>query len=224
VSFTVSAAPPSKIVVEESGLTRQPLAGLFNNGVVNDWRVMALLEAMQEHSRPVKPRDLGVIGADHLRQFCEVAGVSAETFRYRRVAGETDEQIPFVVEAAFACAPDSERPRRLVLGVNFAAALSNPYRSIYTHYDGLETRLAEQRCDAEQPIVLILHLVCARVDYQDRGKSSLVLDSTIRDALGIAVAVLLEHGRSSGRQKNATIAVRSNDIGKKWSRRRSRCG
>jgi hypothetical protein len=142
---------------------------------------------MQEHSRPVKPRDLGVIGADHLRRFCEVAGAGAESFRYRVVIGQTDEEIPFIVEAAFACAPEGGQRRRLVLGVNFAAALSNPYRSIATHYDGLETLLAEQRCDAEEPIVIVLHLVCARVDYQDRGKSSLVVDHTIADAVGVAV-------------------------------------
>jgi hypothetical protein len=183
----LSGTAKQKIVLEDSGLARQPLAALFDDGAVDERRVIALLDAMQQHSRPVKPRDLGVVGSDHLRLFCMAAGAAEETFRYRAIAGETNEKVPFIVEAAFAAAADGEQLRRLVLGINFAAALANPYRSIHTGYDGLETQLAEQRCGRDAPIVLILHLACARVDYQDRGKSTVVLERTIAEAIGTAV-------------------------------------
>ena len=181
-----SGSPKQKLVLDETGLTRRPLAALFDNGEIDERRLAALLAAMQHHSRPVKPRDLGVIGSDHLREFCVAVGAVQDTFHYRVISGETDDAIPFVIEAAFAAAPDSDQPRRVVLGVNFAAALGNPFRT-FSGYDGLETRLAEQRCGADEPVVVILHLAQARVEYQDRGKSAVVLDRAIRVAIVTAL-------------------------------------
>jgi hypothetical protein len=145
---------------------------------------------MKRHTRAVKPRDLGIIGDTHLREFCtEAASADEATFHYRTISGETPEGIPFVVEAAFAAAPDGNQPRRLVLGVNFAAALGNPFRT-FGGYDGLETHLADQRCGKDEPVVVILHLAQARVEYQDRGKSAVVLDWTVRDAAASALETI----------------------------------
>jgi DNA topoisomerase VI subunit B len=109
------------------------------------------------------------------------------TFRYRTISGEAANGIPFVVEAAFAAAPDSDQPRRLVLGVNFAAALGNPFRTFSHSYEGLESRLADQRCGTDEPVVVILHLAQARVEYQDRGKSAVVLARAISRAIVTAL-------------------------------------
>jgi hypothetical protein len=176
-----------KLVLEQSGLIRQPLAALFDGGTVNNGRVRDLLEAMCRHTRPVKPRDLGIIGEAHMSELCEAASADKMTFRYRTISGETIDQIPFVVEAAFAAAPDSDQVRRLVLGVNFAAALGNPFRTFDGYYQGLETRLADQRCGAKEPVVVILHLAQARVEYQDRGKSAVVLNRAISGAITTAL-------------------------------------
>ena len=181
-----------KQVLEQSGLTRQPLATLFHDGTADMPRIRLLLAAMCEHSRPVKPRDLGIVGDLHFRKLCITAGADEATFRYRMVAGETNNRIPFVVEAAFAAAPDSTQARLLVLGVNFAATLGNPFRTFGYSYDGLESRLADQRCGAQEPVVVILHLAQARVEYQDRGKSAVVLDQDIADAIKLAVAAVTE--------------------------------
>jgi hypothetical protein len=62
----LSGSVKQKIVLEQSGLARQPLAALFDDGAVNTQRVNLLLNAMCEHTRPVKPRDLGIIGAAHM--------------------------------------------------------------------------------------------------------------------------------------------------------------
>jgi hypothetical protein len=174
-------------VVAESDLARQPLAALFKDGTADESRITALLAVMKRRTRPVKPRDLGVIGSDHLLEICKAAGAVAETFRYRLIAAETPDGIPYVVEAAFAAAKD--KSRGLVLGVNFAAALGNPFRTFakYSEYDGLETRLAERRCGRSEPVVVILHLACARVEYQDRGKTAVVLSPAIAEAINAAI-------------------------------------
>lgn len=174
-------------MLEQSGLIRQPLTALFDDEAVNSQRVNRLLAAMREHSRPVKPRDLGIIGDLHLREFCISGGADEATFRYRSITGETMRGIPFVVEAAFAAAEDSDESRRLVLGVNFAAALGNPFRTFGHSYEGLESRLADQRCGEDEPVAVILHLAQARVEYQDRGKSAIVLDDNITDAINLTV-------------------------------------
>ena len=182
----LSGSAKQKLVLEETGFGRQPLAALFENEHIDYDGIGALLEAMRYHTRPVKARDLGVIGAEHMLQFSLAAHGVEETFRYRMIHGETEDGIPFVVEAAFAADPESEQDRRLVLGINWAAALANPFRT-FSEYDGLETRLAEQRCGHNEPVVIILHLACARIVYQDRGKSAVVLDAEIADAIGRAL-------------------------------------
>jgi DNA topoisomerase VI subunit B len=184
----LSSSAKQKTVAEESGLGRRPLAALFNDGKANEASIAALLKAMQLHSRAVKPRDLGVIGSDHLMEFCTTVGCLKETFRYRMITGETNEGVPFVVESGFAAAPESDQLRRLIFGVNFASTLGNPFRSLHgTFYDGLETRLADQRCSQNEPVVVILHLACARVEYRDRGKSSVVLGAAIGAAVESAI-------------------------------------
>ena len=180
----LSGSAKQKQVLDDTGLARQPLSALFDAaGAVKETFIFSLLGAMQRHTRPVKPRDLGVIGGDHLADFCASVGADLATFRYRIIAGTTRDGIPFVVEAAFAAAPDSEQCRRLVLGVNFAAALVNPFRTFGFGGYGFETRLVDQRCDRDEPVVVILHLAQARVEHQDRGKSAVVLARTIADAI-----------------------------------------
>jgi hypothetical protein len=63
----LSGTAKQRAVLENAGLLRQPLTALFDDGAPNEARVWGLLHAMQDHTRPVKPRDLGVIGSDHLR-------------------------------------------------------------------------------------------------------------------------------------------------------------
>jgi hypothetical protein len=39
----------------------------------------------------------------------------------------------------------------------------------------LDTVLAEQYANREEPVILVLHLACPRVEYTDRGKSAVVI-------------------------------------------------
>ena len=135
-----------------------------------------LLTAMKMSSAPVKPEHLGIIGKDHLYQkffdgFCEMA-----SFSYRRTVGTTD-GLPWVVEVAFGCLQEGLKFsfRRMVTGVNWSPGIINPFRQLGALGESLDTILAEQRAGRSEPIILVLHMACPRVEYTDRGKSAVVI-------------------------------------------------
>lgn len=47
-------------------------------------RTAGLLDEMRNQSRPIKPRDLGIIGEAALRAKFESAGAAPESFSYKR--------------------------------------------------------------------------------------------------------------------------------------------
>ncbi len=101
----LSGSAKQKVVLEAVGAARLSLPEFFGNSqCVNNGRIAKLLRAMQEHSRPVKAADLGLIGKDHLAVCFEAAGANLETFKYQRSLGDT-EGIPDVIESAFAWCP-----------------------------------------------------------------------------------------------------------------------
>lgn len=174
--FTGSAK--QKLVLDETGLTRAPLSSLFGSGgEPNNSEIEALLCALKKHSKPVKPKDLGMIGKDHLLTCFKAVGVEAETFKYQKVLGET-EGLPWVVETAFGWCPLLNN-RRIIVGVNWSVGLGNPFRSFgrYGQYggEGLESLLADQRAGRNEPIIFVLHFVYPRAAYTDRGKSAIIL-------------------------------------------------
>jgi hypothetical protein len=70
----LSGTQKSKAICASLNLERLSLADLKAE------RTAPLLAAMREAARPIKPRDLGVIGRDHLfKRFAEI-GVLAESF------------------------------------------------------------------------------------------------------------------------------------------------
>jgi hypothetical protein len=84
--------------------------------------------------------------------------------------------LPGIVEAAFGyLGPNADDCRRIYVGVNWSAAIRNPFRSFGSTGEGLETVLADLRATASEPIVFVLHLAQPRVRYADRGKSTLVI-------------------------------------------------
>jgi hypothetical protein len=96
-----------------------------------------------------------------------------ESFQYKRVAEYTD-GIPWVIETAFGWCPKASR-RRLVTGVNWSPGIVNPFRVLGRFGSSLDTILSQQRADADDPVILVLHMACPRVEYLDRGKSSVVV-------------------------------------------------
>jgi hypothetical protein len=174
--FRRSAA--QKLVLDETSMHRWPLSQLFSpEGEPHRDRVVDLLRACKRHGRPVKPHLLGLIGKQHLLARFQAAGVNRETFRYRKALGEIHGDIhglPWVVETAFGYCPDKEAGRRIITGVNFSVAVGNPFRSFRGYGgEGLEAQLRDLRVGNDEPVVFVLHYVCPRVEFTDRGKTAL---------------------------------------------------
>jgi DNA topoisomerase VI subunit B len=148
---------------------------------VNRSGIAKLLAAMRRHSKPVKPKHLGVIGVEHLKQRFLEAGGNADTFKYQQRKGLTKEGIPYVIECAFGLHQSGLTqgaavvPRTFVTGANWSIAIVNPFRTFGATGEGLDSTLAKLRTDASQPIICAMHLASAHIQYADRGKSSIVL-------------------------------------------------
>ena len=171
-------------ILNDVGCSHQSLANFFGVERVNSARVAKLLSAMQRHSKPVAPQHLGVIGAEHFRERFLAAGGNPDTFKYQQRKGIAGDGIPYVVEFAFglhqsglggrALAPNGAT-RKFVTGANWSAAIANPFRRFGSTGEGLEATLAKVRANASQPVICALHLASARIQYADRGKSSIIL-------------------------------------------------
>ena len=94
LSSTVKAAEIASSI-DASGSS---LADFHRRG---DGAAAQLLTAMRRLSRPVPPRDLGIIGKAHLLEMAAAAGADEGSFQYRLAAFEHD-SLPYVIEAAFA--------------------------------------------------------------------------------------------------------------------------
>jgi DNA topoisomerase VI subunit B len=160
-------------VLEEVGLTRAPLSALVAGNAVDPATTGKLLAAMQRHSKPVRPKRLGAIGKEHLRQRFEALGCQPESFNYKPTSGESD-GAPWVLETAFGYRPKAQG-RRLILGVNWSPAIGDPFRQLGACGPSLGGLLEKLLAGGNDPIVLLLHLACPRVEYRDRRKSSLVV-------------------------------------------------
>jgi DNA topoisomerase VI subunit B len=178
-------------VLGETGLKRAKLSELVTGDTLDHDRVANLLRAMQQHTRPVQPAALGIIGEDHLRQRLLALDIDPQSFRYFRKLGGGKrkntpaapedkacfvDDLPGIAEFAYGNlgeeAPDE---RRIFAGVNWSAALGNPFRTFGSTGEGLETSLAKLYASSTEPIVIAVHLAQPRIEYTDRGKSALVL-------------------------------------------------
>jgi DNA topoisomerase VI subunit B len=169
----LSGSLKQKAVLAATGLQRAPLARLCDGRTIDRSAVEALLDAMVACTRPVKPEALGIIGKDHLQCRLEAAGCEMATFQYKQVKSTTA-GLPWVIEAAFAWCPDLTT-RRLITGVNWSPGIVNPFRAVGPYRQSLDTVLSQQRADRDEPVVVLLHLACPRVEYTDRGKSAVVV-------------------------------------------------
>ncbi len=188
-----------KAVLDAVGGTRVTLPAFYGTDVVDRPRIAALLTAMRQNSRPVKPLDVGVIGEEHLCARFVAAGADEETFRYSRQV-VNDDDLPVVVECAFGYRPGANA-RRIVTGVNWSPGINNPFRALGRDGQSLDTLLMEQRAGLDdEPITLVIHMACPRVDYTDRGKSALVLPGGAANAI---IAGLRTVTKNWARQRKA---------------------
>ncbi|MBL8815966.1 MAG: hypothetical protein JNL58_08035 [Planctomyces sp.] len=170
----LSGSQNRRKVLEDAGCHRVKLSEFVVAGRLDSVRIARLLMAMQRHTRPVKAPRLGIIGEDHLRLRLLEMGVVPESFQYSRRISK--DGMPWVLEAAFGWKGDESSDwRTIISGANCSAAIKMPFRSFGATGQGLEAALSDMRASAYEPIVFVLHLSHPRVEYTDRGKSSLVV-------------------------------------------------
>lgn len=175
-------------VLHEAEMHRVHLSELVVNGSLDKLKIQALLKALQQHTRPVKAKALGVIGEAHLRSRLEAMGVQPDSFQYALRLGPPKSKdpasegpdkaslIPYVLESAFGyLGPSSPDRRRIFAGANWSAAINNPFRTFGQTGEGLEAVLNNLHAGADEPIVFVLHLAQPRIEYTDRGKSAIVI-------------------------------------------------
>jgi hypothetical protein len=97
----------------------------------------------------------------------------------------TTDSVPYVIEAAFAIRPtiagdedpddDQDTPCRLITaGLNFSIVIGSPFERL-TMWESLHGVLARQHVNVGDPVIVVLHYACPRVDFADRGKGTLAL-------------------------------------------------
>jgi hypothetical protein len=116
-------------VTAEADLERAYLRDLVTDGGHLDRKAVErrLLGAMQEHSSPLKPETLGILGEQHFRDRL-AAGTPDAAFRYKRLVGFDARGLPYAVECAFSIM--SAAPLQGAhIGMNWSVPLSNPIQS-----------------------------------------------------------------------------------------------
>ena len=164
-------------VLTETGLQRAQLSDLLGGGKGFDEKLTSgLLRAMQGHSKPVPPSALGVLGRDHLYACCRELGCEMESFAYKKFVGTDSNRVPCIVEAAFVWRGDVDDSveRRLITGVNWSAAIGNPFRMVGRR--SLDDILNGQECEDIYPIIVILHVAYPVATHTDRGESAVAGD------------------------------------------------
>jgi DNA topoisomerase VI subunit B len=124
-----------RLVLAQTGASHVPLHHYFGLRKANTDNIARLLAALKEHSKSVKPADLGIIGREHFSRLMEAAGGDPKTFTYNRSLGETA-GIPRVLEFAFGIHREGLSgavpgpSRKVITGVNWSPGINNPFRQL----------------------------------------------------------------------------------------------
>jgi hypothetical protein len=190
-------------ICESLGASRQPLDAFFARG---DGDLRRQLDLMKAESRPVKPRDLGVIGAAHV--LAVVAG-DPETSRYKRAEIDVD-GVPYLIECGFNWF--GAGARTMVTALNWSAAVgADPFRDL--NGLGLESILTEQRAGKDEPVAFFLHVASPKLTFLDRGKSAVALPYDVNKAIAAAVRAVTDQWakQRKAEERNAQARLRRDD-------------
>jgi DNA topoisomerase VI subunit B len=167
----LSGTAKGKAICDAVGASRLSLREFFGDGEDLD-SVNSLLNEMIRSSKPIKPRELGVIGRDHILNKFEACRVDHKSFDYQKNEFEYD-GLPYVIEVAFGYCPNEDNSRRIVTGINWTTSVgADPFRQLGPSGQSLDGLLTAQRAKRDEPIVIFVHLACPRIQYLDRGKSN----------------------------------------------------
>jgi hypothetical protein len=179
----MSSTERQKQVVRAIGAAHLSLYRFFGSAAAVDHRRMGkLLSLLRQHTRPVRPELLGIIGEEHLRRQCIASGGEAKAFKYHLSPGHDSDGVPYVVEIA-TCPYTAwvqggrrdPRGRTLIAGVNFSATLENPFQS-FRGLESMDEILTDLRAGSYAPVIVCVHYACPHIEYLDRGKSRIGLE------------------------------------------------
>jgi hypothetical protein len=170
----LSSTIKQKKLLTELGLARAPLSSLIDGRDFDHAAVGRLLAAMRNEAKPVRAKILGELGRSHVAARFEALSIRDRSFEYNRVASLGDDGLPQVTEVGFAALDDEQRLRRLVTGINWSASWVNPFRVLGGYGSSLDTMLSDRRFEMHRPVALLVHVAHPRVQYADRGKSTVV--------------------------------------------------
>lgn len=151
------------------GWSGRRLQDFVADGDVDPDFVRELLTRMQAASSPPPAKALGVIGKEHLTAWMVAQGVSPESIRYARKAGNGGS--PFVLEVAFGINEDDDSTRRILTGLNWSPVIGGDPEL------ELRAAISEARLDRADPITLVVHIARPRFAFADRGKTRLTVSS-----------------------------------------------
>jgi DNA topoisomerase VI subunit B len=171
----LSGTQRRKEVLDVAKISDIHLSDLVLDGGVDPHKAGRLLKAMQETSRPVNPKRLGLLGKEHLTSVLIKKGVEPNSIKYSKSLGMDSDGLPFVIEAAFG--RKEERRRDLVIGLNNSVVFKVPS-------DHLADTLSNA-CDVQpyDPVVLAVHIACPRLTFTDHGKGAIVINGSLAKAL-----------------------------------------
>jgi DNA topoisomerase VI subunit B len=150
-------------VLTAAGVKGTRLSDLVRGGDVDMAAVRRLLDAMQEHSKPVQPKRLGIIGEDHLKGYFESLG--ANNLKYHRKAFIDNDGLPVVLEIAFATKSDAGESSRRIFGLNWSPVFKIPSGEIGEAISGCQV-------ESDDPVVLLIHAARPRFEFTDHGKGA----------------------------------------------------
>jgi len=141
------------------------LSELVKDGDIDLPLVERLLSAMQEQSKPINPKLLGIIGQEHLTtRMVEDHGVEASSIKYIRKVG-VDPLEPYILEVALGIYRKEleTRERTLITGLNWSPTMRNPIHEI-------DMALQEMRIDSYDPLCVVVHIAKPHFEFTERGK------------------------------------------------------
>ena len=188
------------------GMSRSPLSDLINTPAITKDNVALLLTAMQHYSRTIKPRSLGVIGEEVLRERFEGhTDADMETFRYKKIE-VLDSSLPFIIEAAFAeC---NGAGHGLVTGLNWSITVGQqPFRNVGGN--GLDGLLSDQYAGFDEDVVVFLHVASPRFDFLDKGKSSVSLPAAADEAVVKAITFVTDRWAKQRKREERDASARA---------------
>jgi DNA topoisomerase VI subunit B len=157
--------------------------------------IKRLFEQMMKYSTDPSPNVLGKIGKKEIFDRIQVMYGPIAKQKYKISSGvfhEGEPSIPFVLEVALAVL-QGNCGLQLHTGINHSPCLKNPFEGYTIAWgddlgkehkaDILHGLLKQYEIDDDQPVVIVIHLVCPNIEYESYGKGKVNIKPFVK-ALG----------------------------------------